>query len=279
MKLFRSHYKYILFFTFLSLLLITGFTGCRSGKDIVKRPSASDSKILEQLINGDDNSGKMDSKVVFRLSPKEGVSVDMKGSLRLKRDSCMIFSFQPFAGIEAVRCLIRKDSIFIVSRLHQVYSAECLQNNKYSQFLNFELLQAVLTNKIFIPGDTKPSINDLKRFEWHQKKTGEYFRWSKDPLTFDFYLNEAKQYSSFKATEIDQKIMLEVVYSLFQEESTMNFPTRLDFKAEGLDKKYKLQITYLKPNFDSKVDFRFEIPSRYKKVTTPELIQRFQKML
>lgn len=279
MKLFRSHFIYILYCSFLGLLLITGFSGCRSSKDIVKRPSASQSKMLEQLVNGNGNSGKMDSKVVFRLTPKEGVSVDVKGSLKIKRDSCMIFSFQPFAGIEAVRCLIRKDSIFIMSRLHQVYSVEGLQNNKYSQLLNFELLQAILTNRIFIPGQSKPSAHDLNRFESHERKEGEYFRWNQGHLNLDFYLNDAKQYCSFKATDIDQKIMIEAVYSLFHEVSTINFPTRLDFNAEGLDKKYQLQITYLKPNFDSDIDFRFEIPSRYKKVTTSELIQRFQKML
>jgi len=276
MKLLQAHSIYSFLF---ALFLITEFSGCKSSKDIVKRPSVNETRILEQLVNGNGNSGKMDSKVIFRLTPKEGVSVDMKGSLKMRHDSCMIFSFQPFAGIEAVRCLVRKDSIFIVSRLHQVYSVESLRDNKYSQYLNFELLQAVLTNRIFIPGQSKPSAKDLNMFEWHVQKGCEYFRWNQKPINMDFYLNDAKQYSAFKATNANQKIKLEAYYSLFQQASTGSFPTRLDFSTEGLDKKYRLQITYAKPNFDSNVDFRFEIPSRYKRVTTSELINRFQKML
>jgi hypothetical protein len=40
-----------------------------------------------------------------------------------------------------------------------------------------------------------------------------------------------------------------------------------------------MQIFYLKPSFDAKTDFRFDIPAKYKKVTTEELIQRFQNLL
>jgi len=263
---------------FVVLLLSAGFSGCRSSKNMVKRPTASDSKILERLVNND-NFESFDSKVNFRLTPSEGISVDAKGSLRMRRDSCLILSIQLFAGIEMLRCLIRKDSVFIVSRLHQVYSVESLKNNKYGQFLKFELLQAILTNRIFIPGQPTPSAKDLNNFEWHEQKGGSYFRWNQDSINLYFYLNDAKQYSQFKAANMNQKVMIEAVYSLFQNGSTGSFPTKLEFNTEGFDKKYRLQITYLKPTFNSGVDYRFEIPSKYKKVTTTNLIQRFQNML
>jgi hypothetical protein len=275
---FSKRYSRLLGQIFVVMLLSAGFSGCRSSKNLVKRPTASDSKILGNLVNNGDFES-IDSKVNFRLTPSEGVSVDTKGSLRMRRDSCLILSIQPFAGIEVLRCLIRKDSIFIVSRLHQVYSAESLKNNNYGQFLKFELLQAILTNKIFIPGQPTPSAKDLNNFEWHEQKGGSYFRWNQDSINLDFYLNDAKQYSKFIAANVNQKIMLEAVYSLFQEGPTGSFPTRLEFSTEGLDKKYRLQITYFKPSFNSNVDYRFEIPSKYKKVSTADLIRRFQTMI
>jgi len=272
--------KVISIFKILSLVLIfSGVMGCRSSRDVVKKPSESDVKRLDQLIFEHGNFEYLSSKVDFKFMPKAGVSAGMRGTIKLRRDSCLILSVQPFAGIEVVKCLIRKDSLFIVSRLHQTYAVEDLSVLKGSRYLNLELVQSILFNRIFVLGETNPTPKDLSRFEWHKQKDGNYFRWPDEDYIFDFCLNKDGQYSDFKASNPEKQQKIQITYSLFQDETAGEMPYRILFSTDGLKNAFKFQITYLKPDFETPADFRFEIPSKYKKETTAELVKRFQTML
>jgi hypothetical protein len=71
-----------------------------------------------------------------------------------------------------------------------------------------------------------------------------------------------------------------VNYSLFSnEDKAGDFPHVMAFVTEGFKTNYNLQVTYMKPQFDADTDFRFEIPASYKKVSTTDLIKRFQNLL
>jgi len=272
--------KVISIFKILSLILVfSGVVGCRSSKDVVKKPSESEFKRLDRLVYEHGNFEYLSSKVDFKFMPKAGVSAGMRGTIKLRRDSCLILSVQPFAGIEAVKCLIRKDSIFIVSRLHQTYAVEDLSVLKGSLYMNLELLQSILFNRIFVLGKTNPTPKDLSKFEWHKQKDGNYFRWPNEDYIFDFCLNKEDQYSDFKASNPEKQQKIQITYSLFQDETAGEMPYRILFSTDGLKNAFKFQLTYLKPDFEIPADFRFEIPSKYKKETTAELIKRFQKML
>lgn len=268
-------YFKVLFF----ILVVSGMAGCRSAKDVVKKPSKSDVERLGQLVFEHGNFEYMSSKVDFKFMPEDGVSAGMRGTIKMRRDSCMIVSVQPFAGIEAVKCLIRKDSIFIVSRLHQVYAVEDLNMLKSSRYLSLQFVQSILSNRIFIPGESVPTPEDLNKFEWHKQKDGDYFRWPDEDYIVDFCLNEEGQYSDLKVSNPEKQEKIQVSYSQFQDEAAGEMPYRVLFSAEGLKKPFKFQLTYLKPDFSTPIDFRFDIPSKYKKVTTEDLVKRFQTML
>jgi len=270
---------YSIFKVLLLAVLFSGIYSCRSSKDIARKPSENEVKRLEHYVFNNGNFSSLNSKVEFKFIPKDGVSAGMKGTLKMRRDSCLILSVQPFAGIEAVKCLIRKDSLFIVSRLHQTYAVEDLSQLKNAQYLNLQLIQALLSNRIFVPGKNNPSLNDLNKFEWHKQKEGDYFRWPDENYILDFCLNDEGQYNELRASSPERQEKIKVLYTLFQEKDNGTFPYQMMFSTEGTDKTIKAQITYLKPNFDTATDFRFEIPSKYKRVTTKELIKRFQTML
>jgi hypothetical protein len=279
-----SHYAFSGRVRFLGLYLLfvfvfSGFYGCRSSKDIVRKPSENDVKCLEQLMFSNENFGTLNSKVEFKFIPQDGISIGMRGAVKIRRDSCIILSVQPFAGIEAVRCLIRKDSIFIVSRLHQTYAVEDLSHLQNIGYLNLELLQAILSNKVFVLGVSSPTQKELNKFEWHKVKEGNYFRWPNEDYLLDFYLNDDGQYSELRASNPEKQEKVKVQYNLFKEEGTIMFPHQVIVSTEGFKKTSKFQITYLKPGFNTSTSFNFEIPSKYKKVTTEELIKRFQTML
>jgi len=258
--------------------------GCHSSKMVVTKPNRQDMDALKSLILEKPPVRELSSKVDFWFSGKEGISTSMKGSIKLKMDSCMILSLQPFVGIEIARCLIRPDSIIIVSRLHQIYAVEALKNLPYATDGLYKILEKLLTNRMFIPGKEEPREKDLNTFVWQKQKEGMKLSLEKRNYTLFYLLDAHQQYNQMSLNSDDLSSALTVNYTDFQETKSITFPrlVEINAKTKTTDKKpstLKLKLTYLKPAFNSAADFSFPIPPKYKKVTVNELIKRFDDML
>lgn len=268
-----------LFGAVLVVALSAGLTGCRSSKEITRKVASADVKKLESYLHQSTPFRTLDSKVEFKFNPKQGVGASMKGSVRMSKDSCIIISIQPFAGFEAVKCLIVRDSIVLVSRLHKLYAVEKLSQFAFKDYVNISAIQDILTNRIFVPGDQNPNERKIARFDRFRQKDTEGYRWAENSYILDFVLNKDNQYTTLKAYRPEWGQHVQVNYSQFSEVNNVDFPHLIVLTTEGFKANYNLQIMYLKPQFNTETDFRFDIPSSYKKVTTTELIKRFQNLI
>jgi len=259
--------------------LSVGLSGCRSSKEITRKVASADVKKLESFLHQSTPYRTLDSKVEFKFNPKQGVGASMKGNIRMFKDSCILISIQPFAGFEAVKCLIVRDSIVLVSRLHKLYAVEKLSQFAFKDYVNISAIQDILTNRIFVPGDQNPNERKIARFDRFRQKETEGYRWAENSYILDFVVNKDNQYATLRAyrPEWDQQVF--VNYSLFSAENEVDFPHMMAITTEGFKVNYNLQITFMKPQFNTVTDFRFDIPSSYKKVTTTELIKRFQNLI
>lgn len=263
----------------IGLVFAVGLAGCRSTKEVTRKVASNEVKKLEGYLHSSTPFKTMDSKVEFKFNPKQGVGASMKGTIRMSKDSCIILSIQPFIGFEAVKCLIVRDSVILVSRMHKLYSVEKLSTFAFKEYLSISAIQDILVNRIFVPGDPNPNERKIARFDRFKHKDVEGFRWAENSYILDFIVNKDNQYASLKAyrPEWDQQVF--VNYSLFSNENEVDFPHTMAITTEGFKANYNLQVTYMKPQFNTATDFRFEIPSSYKKVTTSELIKRFQDLI
>jgi hypothetical protein len=262
-----------------ALLLVVLTTGCRTSKQVVTKPSRQDMDVLKGLLIEKPAVKQLNSKVDFWFSSREGISTSMKGAIKLSTDSCMILSLQPFAGIEIARCLIRPDSLVVVSRMHQIYATESLSKLPFSAYDLYNVLEDVLTNRIFIPGNTKPSDKDLKRFTWAKSKESTSLILSQRDYALTYVLNDDQQYSRMSLATGDSTQFVYVNYDDFKSTKDLEFPNRLDMQVLGGGKTLRLKVGYQKPTFNSATDMSFPIPDKYRKVTLQELIKRFQDML
>lgn len=270
------------YLTFL-IILLSGFTvlmtGCRSSKAIVKKPSKQEMEVIRSLVLEGTDYNNISSKMEFKIFPKEGVSAGMKGNIKISRDSCLIISLQPFAGIEIVRCLIRPDSVFVISRLHSTYSAESIDRLPFSELKPYHLLEAILMNRIFIPGKVKPENEDLDNFMSYKGKEGEFISYTKDSFNLSFRIDKDQQFDQLTVGTENILKALEAKYSKFERTNKGIFPHLLELQTNISNKKLGMQILFLEPSFDKNTDFKFVIPSRYKKLTLEEMLKKFSNML
>lgn len=264
-----------------SIILIASvlFTGCRATKEVAKKPTKQDIELLKQAVLDEPAFKTINSKMEFRIYPKEGVSAGMKGSLKLSRDSCMIISLQPFAGIEIVRCLIRPDSIFVVNKLQSLYSAESIDKVPYPDILNYKTLESIVTNRIFIPGKKKAESGDLDKFMSYKGKEGQYYSIVKDSFNISYHFDKDQQYNNMKVGTENILKALEVNYSMFERSNAGVFPRMVELQTENSGKKLRVSFLFMEPSYDKKTDFRFPVSSKYEKVSMKEMIEKFSNML
>lgn len=265
------------------LLFICLLSGCRSTKNAVTKPNRHDMDALRSLIVDEPPVRVLNSKVDFWFSAKEGVSTKMRGSIKIRTDSCMIFSLQ-FSGIELARCLLRPDSLVIVSRLHSIYAAESLKKLPYSTSGLYKILEQVLTNRMFIPGKKAPREKDLNTFVWQKQKEGLKLSLDQPDYALSYLMDNDQQYKQLNLKSTDALGELTVNYSDFKETKSIVFPNLVEIDAktqivENEPSTIKLKVTYLKPVFNTAMDFNFSVPSKYKKVTLKELFKQVDKML
>lgn len=265
------------------LLLLYLLSGCRSTKTVVTKPDRHDMDALISLMVDEPPIREMNSKVDFWFSGKEGISTKMRGSIKLKTDSCMILSLQ-FSGIELARCLLRPDSLILVSRLHSIYAAESLQRLPYSTSGLYKILEQVLTNRMFIPGKEEPRERDIDAFVWQKQKEGLKLSLEQRDYVLSYLIDNDQQYKHMYLKSAEALGELTVNYSDFQETKSIVFPNLVEIDAktqlaENELSTIKLKVTYLKPVFNTATDFNFSIPSKYKQVTLKELFKQVDEML
>ena len=260
-------------------LLIILLSGCRSSKEIIQKPSKQDMEVIRQMVLETPAYSTVSSKMEFKIFPKEGVSAGMKGSLKIQRDSCIILSLQPFAGIEVVKFLVRPDSFFVVSRVHSLYSAESIDKLPYNELLPYNLLESILTNRIFIPGKPKAENGDLDRFQSYKGKEGDYISLTQDSFNLSFHIDKDQQYDQLRVGTENTLKAIEVNYTMFERTNVGIFPRLVEMKTEEANKKLKATIFFIEPSFNEDTNFKFVISPKYKKVTLAELLKKFSNML
>lgn len=263
----------------LATLAFSFLTSCHTTKDVVRKVNTNEARKLENYLHRNAGFRTLESKVEFSMNARQGVGASMKGTVRICKDSCIILSVQPFIGIEALRCMIVKDSVIIVNRLQQIYSVERLDQFAYKDYISVSAVQDVLTNRIFVPGDPNPGERKVARFDQFRQKESEGYRWAENSFILDFAIDKDNNYNRLRAYRPEKSEQVTVNYSKFENKSGKMFPTMVSIRTEGLKQNYNMNIEYLKPQFDAGTEFHFDIPSKYKRVTTAELIQRLQNLL
>lgn len=187
-------------------------------------------------------------------------------------DSAFWLSISPGLGIEAIRILLTKDSLFYFDRTKQEYLTESRQNleEQWKLLLDFKFLQTVLSGKLFKPIDTLSYICKLTE-EGIYLTNNEYNKANRIlPYfnfidTFNIFLDGKTHTIKKMKFQVNSKkpIVVEINYKDYVLMNERYFPkeysiailndkhSSLDFKIEKLQKVEQVLLP-------------FHIPSTYK---------------
>lgn len=268
-------------FSFLALFgsLLGMLGGCKSSEKAgpAKEAAALSPKRLFEEIQARELpyhtfSARLNVDLIF---PEKEMSSRVE--LKMVKDSAIWLSVQPFLGIEVFRAELTVDSVKILDRLNKRYVAENyerLRGQTPIEF-NFYNLQALFTNRLFLPGRQTVTPKQYNRFKWKQEGSTTEIK-AKDSMGL-FYTFQADGEGKILSTDVsdpDDRYALDWTYADFRITGNRPFPVRMDvniLKNGQTEGGAKLYFSRIRTNEPVRIDF--SIPSKYKRITFAQIIK------
>ncbi|MDD2436768.1 MAG: DUF4292 domain-containing protein [Massilibacteroides sp.] len=209
------------------------------------------------------------------ITPEKNLS--SRVDLKMVKDSAFQLSIVPMLGIEVFRIEFSRDSVKAMDRLNKRYVAEGYEQmkGKLPVDFNFYNLQALFTNRIFLPGERTIQPEQYRRFKLTQDgpkataKTSDALG-----LSYTFVADGEEKLLSLHATDKEEQYHLYWDYKDFRMVENQPFPMLMDIRIVSRNKQSgKGVLSFFRVEPDVPVTLDFTIPSKYKKITFDQLMK------
>lgn len=230
------------------------------------------------------------SKIDFGIKMGEK-EISVSGKLFMKRDDVIRIQLSvPILGMEAGRLEFTKDYVMIVDRIHTQYvkadytQVDFLKNNG----LNFNALQALFWNQLFVPGKEHVSESDLKAFNVELGSAGNDGTVSLERDHMKYTWKADARSALIRQTDVDYQsnksgaTHVKCTYDEFKSFSGKPFPNNivLDLNTTATQKARNMQmnIKMKKPSDDSDWEPRTTLSKKYKEVSVDDVMKQLMSV-
>lgn len=279
----KLSYKYIsLFFILITPLSISS---CKSKKTLVTggtlTEKANRNEVIEDALKSELDFSTITTKGSIEFKSGNS-SQKVPAVFKIIRDSILQASVRiPIIGGEAMRINFTPDSVIIIDRLKKQYMAERYKDSKVVAGFDFNFynLQALFTNKMFVPGNKAVENKDFDKFtvtilnDTYLMQTK-----GKSDLLYNFAIDASDRVVSTSIGNEKKNISIQWVYSNFIKDNNYVYPTNMEAKVAFTKKQVNINISYDKLDIDKDFNVDNSIPSRYTKVGFTDIIGAYIKL-
>jgi hypothetical protein len=212
----------------------------------------------------------------FTISYIEGKNkTDLRGQLRMKKDSVIWISFSPALGIEAARLLLTNDSIKFINRLNKKYFSGSydLVDSLLNTTIDLSILQAMIVGNDITQYDVKKFKSSIDGGLYRitiqeRRKIKKYLRsgeTNNKVLVQNIWLSP----DNFRTRKVDLKELadgdnkkLGVVYENYKPVDSQMFPENMTLSVIS-KKSILIEVRFNKVELEKPLSFPFRIPSKY----------------
>jgi len=268
--------KFHIILIFSLLAAIPFLNSCSSKKAVTKTTlrEFTASKLIQEVEENQFEFDYFQAKISMKIETKEKTT-NVKGQLRMKRDSIIWTSVSLPMGLEVIRIKVKPDSVFFLNRTEKTYLSENIEvfNDISPMITTIGFIQSVLVgNDINLreSDDYKIQIADGQYNMLISKKLKKYIKnndedWKVmlkdiwiDPKLFKITKYNIREYN-------DSKRKIELEYSDFEEVNGKFIPTKIYISIHG-DLYLKANITLSNIVVDEPIEFNFNVPKKYERI-------------
>lgn len=266
------------------VLLVLILTSCSTSRNTLRNTTIgglSGTEYMEKVIEWTPSRDNLTARARIELNVGSSSPMSVNANMRVRRGEIIRFSVAPILGIEVARIDITPDKIMAVDRMNKRYVE--LGFAEISSLLNteldFNILQSLILNEIFIPGKDKLSVADASGFTLspYADRARLQVKGTKR-IGYSFFTSATD--GRLEETVIalkDLPYSLHCRYADFTMLGNDVFPQSIEMMSEGTDKKYSLDMKLSRVNTDSNWGSKTELSSKYRKMSVQELLKLFIK--
>jgi hypothetical protein len=265
------------------LCLIFLLSGCRvkkintvSSNEILKTEEVFFSSVLDNSLYFNTLSARLNLELT---TPNKKLS--SRAALKMRNDTVIQISVQPLLGIEAFKIELTKDSIKLIDRLNKRYISENYERIKREMAIdfNFNNLQALLSNSLFMPGKEYLTSKEFKLFRYtsHSGKDAEFSIEDAMGLIYRFIADSEEKLCLTTVRNNSGTITLKWKYDDFQNIGNKRFPMKMTINLR-LSEENRGDVTLLfsDPEINTRITTDFKIPAGYRQVTFSQIIKSLE---
>lgn len=249
---------------------------CSSKKSMTKT-SLREFTARQLIKEVDDNAfdyENMMTKISVKVETNDK-NINMKGQLRMQKDSIIWTSLSLPLGLEVLRIKVSTDSVYFLNRNDKTYLCEDIEafSDISPLITSLPFIQSVLVGndinlresdnyKLIIDGEQYNLLISKALKKSIKQKDDEWKVMLKDiwidPQHYKITKYHIREYN-------DSKRKIELQYSDFQQIGEKYIPTRISINIHG-DHHLKADIIYSNIIVNDNIDFIFNVPKKYERI-------------
>jgi hypothetical protein len=270
----------------LIVLSVVMLSSCRTTKNVTVSSSVLTVKTAEAFFAAYTDKTfqfhTLSARIQFDIATSSGTEISSRGQLRMVNDDRIQIFIQPLLGIEAIRAELTPDSIKIVNRLNRWYMIEAFDHIKGETEIDFNFynLQALITNRLFLPGEINLTNDRYKLFRWEQTQNGYLLRTSdRNGLLYAFMADLNEQLVVTEIKDNATNYMLDCNYANFQPVDRKLFPMNLHIRLHTENQaQHSLALHFSRVEIDQPTEMNFPIPANYQRVSLQQIIHSIEQL-
>lgn len=277
--------KRIIIPLFLTALLLTGCSTSRNALRNTVIGGLSGTEYMEKVIEWTPQRENLTARTRVQLDMgSESSSVSVNANMRIRRGELIRMSVAPVLGIEVARMDITPKGVLVIDRMNRRYVeigfAEVADILKVE--VDFNALQSLFLNEIFLPGRESLTVEDAVKFDLSEQDGRAHLQ-VKDSrsqakavrrMNYSFFTSATD--GRLEETVISLKDLPYALHCRYTDFTMVGgdvFPQSIELTPEGTQKKYSLGLKLSRIGTDSGWDAKSEVPAKYRKMTVQEVIQ------
>ena len=250
-------------------------SSCSSSKKITgsKIKEMSANRLMREINANSFDFESLQAKVGIKVETEDN-AFNLKGQLKMKKDSILWASITLPLGLEVARIKVTADSIFFINKSNKSYLAEQSESFNYLQNINADIntIQSVFTGNIFLINkksdnnvfikDNKYNLLSEENITFINNKYKKNFTINKNIIT-DPTLSRITKYEIINNEDSDDRLTID--YSDFIEIKGKYLPSIIKINISTEEKMY-ITITYSNISTNNNTQYNFSIPKKYERI-------------
>lgn len=259
--------------TVCALLILSG---CKTTRSLSKIPTITTpiSQVIEQIQKNQPQFKTANiSKMSLALEMGER-KINVSATCKIKKDSAVFISIQPFLGIELFKAELTTDSMRVFDKMnHRYYVVDYdYFNKRFGVKVDFYSLQSLLTAQFFCIGKKEIQVDSCKLIPMAGGQN-----------KIEYENNNMLQSTTLMPLYFIQQVILKAKNSTYQLETTyadftvvtgINFPQNILLQATNENTKATCDFSILRVEFNTDLKFSPTNPDRYTRGDIDQLLKK-----